>query len=242
MSGFTSDDRRISIIEQYSNALYSDFVEAHENVKMFTEYHHYTFFKVMSPIIKDADENFRLLDIGCGNGIMGRKCCAMNENISVVGVDLSPAMLARARQHSLPADRFRYIEANACHLPADLGHFQAIVSGYFFAHLESRFDLFKVFKNIADHLAPGGITCNLVPGSPHGLKEGEIVPVTLVAPGGDIKLYDTFWSLHTYMEAAFAAGLVDVQIRPCEMSAAGKQAHLDASMFSSFVIVAHKPL
>lgn len=245
MASFTeNNDKRLSVIEQYSDALYSDFVEAKDNEKMFTEYHHHTFFQVMKPIVTDisAANGYRVLDLGCGNGILGRRINSMNENISVVGVDLSSAMLKKARQFSMPADKFHYIEGNVLHLPPNIGNFNAIVSGYMFAHLETKFDVFQVFRNIAAHLVPGGVTCNLVPGSPAGLKEGEVVPIELPAPTGSVKLYDTFWSLDTYMAAAAAAGLVEVTLRPCEMSRAGKEAELDASMFSSFVVFARKPV
>jgi len=244
MATFADSDKKLSVIEQYADALYSDFVEAHDNAAMFTEYHHYTFFNAIKSFLQDSsvDESFRVLDIGCGNGIVGRKVNALNSKISVVGVDMSSSMLAKARHFSSPADKFRYVEANALHLPSDLGLFNAVLSGYFFAHLETRFDVFKAFSNIADHLVAGGVTCNLVPGSPQGMKEGEIVPVFLPGPSGAIRLYDTYWSMDTYMEAAAAAGLVDVQLRPCEMSKTGKELNLDSSDFKSFVVYARKPL
>jgi SAM-dependent methyltransferase len=54
----------------------------------------------------------RVLDAGCGTGVLAERLAASGVDISYVGVDLSPAMLARARARRPWPAGFTFIEAD----------------------------------------------------------------------------------------------------------------------------------
>jgi SAM-dependent methyltransferase len=68
----------------------------------------------------------RLLDVGCGTG---RHLVPLaSSGLRATGVDLSPAMLERARARAAQADvDVQLVEADARDLPADLGPFDAAI-------------------------------------------------------------------------------------------------------------------
>lgn len=234
---------KLSVQQQYTTAAYSTFVECPENAVLYAEYHHYSFMKFLQPIVS-AISNCRVLDLACGNGILGRKLWRVNNGISFKGCDLSSAMLSEARAltaaEGIPAESYEYLECNVLDLPSDIGTFDVVVSGYFFAHINSRTDLFAVFAVIAQRLCSGGTTCHIIPGV-SDIPEGSATAALLPLGDGVIELYDFYWSRETYMEAASAAGLADVSIDLCEVSPAGAAAGLDASMFGALLLRARKP-
>ena len=56
--------------------------------------------KTAEEIIKNLDlkENLKILDAGCGTGILIEKLLKLNPNVIVLGVDISKEMLIRAKQ------------------------------------------------------------------------------------------------------------------------------------------------
>jgi 2-polyprenyl-3-methyl-5-hydroxy-6-metoxy-1,4-benzoquinol methylase len=54
----------------------------------------------------------RVLDAGCGTGVLGERLAAACPDIEYLGVDLSPAMLARARRRCSWSSSFAFVEAN----------------------------------------------------------------------------------------------------------------------------------
>jgi len=93
----------------------------------------------------------RVLDVGCGNGALGR--AAARRGATVTGVDISAPMLARARARAAAEDlTVDYLEADAQVQPF-AGGFDAVVSRFgvmFFA------DPTAAFANLARALEPGG--------------------------------------------------------------------------------------
>lgn len=59
----------------------------------------------------DSDAPHRILDVGCGDGFLTEKIAARSQ-ASVVGVDSSAAMLARARERSSERLSFSEVDAN----------------------------------------------------------------------------------------------------------------------------------
>lgn len=116
----------------------------------------------------------RILDLGCGQGVLCR--LLLRERASVVGVDLSESLIARARRYeaSVP-DRhatgrekahrpspdkggnlsIQYIVADACRIPTDLrkGDFDAATSVLAAGNME---DIAGLFAGAADAVRPGG--------------------------------------------------------------------------------------
>lgn len=68
----------------------------------------------------------RLLDLGCGTGALLRELAIRGAPDRLCGVDLSPAMIARARSH-LPA-AVRLAVADGAALPFPAGSFDVVVS------------------------------------------------------------------------------------------------------------------
>ena len=68
-------------------------------------------------------DNDRVLDLGCGPGIYARPLAARTRPLLVVGVDLSPAMLATAAAHPRRAslENLTFVQADAQQLPIASG-------------------------------------------------------------------------------------------------------------------------
>lgn len=96
-----------------------------------------------------------VLDVGCGNGETSRAAARGTTAGSVLGVDLSSAMVARARQlaaaEGLANVRFEQVDAQVH--PFELARFDVVVSRFgtmFFADAEA------AFSNLARATRPGG--------------------------------------------------------------------------------------
>jgi demethylmenaquinone methyltransferase / 2-methoxy-6-polyprenyl-1,4-benzoquinol methylase len=90
----------------------------------------------------------RVLDLGCGTGRLG---ALLAGRARVVGVDVSRAMLARARYAAPPFAGL--VQASAFRLPFADASFGAVASGFVLRNLE---DLGGAFREIARVTAPGG--------------------------------------------------------------------------------------
>lgn len=96
-----------------------------------------------------------VVDLGCGSGLLARPLC--DAGYAVVGIDLSEAMLALARQH-VPEGDFRqgsFVDADlpSCAAVAAIGE----VLGYAFDAEHDVDALRTLFQRIFAALAPGGI-------------------------------------------------------------------------------------
>ncbi len=74
----------------------------------------------------------RLLDIGCGTGAAVRRAAPLVER--AVGVDLSPAMIARARELAADLPNAEFLEADSERLPFPDGAFSAVLCTTSFHH------------------------------------------------------------------------------------------------------------
>jgi SAM-dependent methyltransferase len=110
-----------------------------------------------------ADDDFYLalaqrlggpvLDLGCGTGRLARALAATG--LDVTAVDVSPAMLARARALDLDG-RVRYSEGDIRDLRLDRRFGLALMTGHGFQHLLSDADQRRALDRIAALLRPGG--------------------------------------------------------------------------------------
>lgn len=93
----------------------------------------------------------RLLDIGCGTGVLLREVADAFPGVFVVGIDLSRHMLAVAQEHLQSPPRL--LHANVHDLPLKAGSFDVVVSS-------SSFHFWRVpdrgLREIARVLRPGG--------------------------------------------------------------------------------------
>lgn len=99
----------------------------------------------------DLKEGSKLLDIGCGQGVLSRHI--PDKMIDYVGIDFSPSLIKSARRAS-PIKKFQFHTADACKpLPikdTDFTHAAIILA------LQNMEDPLCVIQNAAKHLKPGG--------------------------------------------------------------------------------------
>ena len=107
----------------------------------------------------ERSEPIRVLDLGAGTGLMSFYVGSSFQNAAVTLVDISPEMMARARERlEIGGNRFRFFEADFAERPIE-EEYEAIISALSIHHLEDpkKRELFaKVFKA----LAPGGVFVN----------------------------------------------------------------------------------
>lgn len=126
-------------------------------------------FEIISTIVRqwlaDSTEPASILDLGCGDGILGRYLLQQLPQAKAVFIDHSDPMLQAARQHLKETP-------NACVIAGDFSSpewtgqvtshapFSIIVSGYAIHHQpDSRKR--AIYSEIYDLLAPGGIFLNV---------------------------------------------------------------------------------
>ena len=100
----------------------------------------------------DLQSTMRLLDIGCGTGVLLRETERACPGIEVVGIDLSRAMLTMARR-SLPRTT-PLLRADAEELPFGTAQFHVVVSSSSFHFWPNPS---RALEEIARILVPGGL-------------------------------------------------------------------------------------
>ena len=77
----------------------------------------------------------KVLDVACGPGIVA--CAVALQGALVTGVDLTPAMIAQARerQRSLKLDNIEWHVGDATRLPFADGEFDVVLTRYSFHHM-----------------------------------------------------------------------------------------------------------
>lgn len=115
-----------------------------------TEYAHYC--QHVTALIRQHAGNpaSTLLDIGCGGG---KNVVNLKKEFSVTGLDLSPAMLAQAKEMNpdctlVQGDMRTFRLGRA---------FDAVLMDDAIAHMRCRADFEAAFRTAYDHLKPGGV-------------------------------------------------------------------------------------
>jgi len=126
----------------------------------------------------------RVLDVGCGTGDTTRACARRAVDGDVLGVDLSTAMLARARERAVAEglDNVTFEQGDAQVFPFPAAAFDCVVSRFgvmFFADPEA------AFANLARATAPGGRFVAVV-WQPFERNEWVAVPRAALAIGRDL--------------------------------------------------------
>ncbi|MCX2968383.1 MULTISPECIES: class I SAM-dependent methyltransferase [Streptomyces] len=135
-----------------------------------------------SPLLSFAD-GARVLDLCCGPGVFTVPLA--RRGFAVTGVDLSPAMLERARELTAEAGvAARYVRCDAREF-AEPGAFDAVLNmftsfGYFADPADNR----RVLTAMRDCLAPGGTLVLDVAGKE--LLARKVVPPKVVRRGADL--------------------------------------------------------
>ncbi len=97
-----------------------------------------------------------VLDVGCGPGHLAIRLAALNPELRVTGLDISPAMVERAVWHARQsglADRVRFQVGDVQAMPFPEGQFDLVVSTFSLHHWE---DPVRGLAEIHRVLRPGG--------------------------------------------------------------------------------------
>src|SRR5258708_7684334 len=86
----------------------------------------------------------RVLDVGCGTGLMSAKLAASGRR--AVGVDLSPAMIVRARRRC--NRNLDFVEGDAEDLPLESEKFDAVVNLISFHHYPAPRQAIAEFRRV----------------------------------------------------------------------------------------------
>jgi len=116
-----------------------------------------------------ADAANRVLDLGCGTGLVGEKLARSGRCID--GIDLSPRMLALARERG--TYRVLHEDEMTAFLRAASGRWELIVAADVFIYVAA---LLPVFAAVFDRLEPGGAFAFSIELSPGGVT--DLPPVT----------------------------------------------------------------
>jgi len=113
----------------------------------------------------------RILELGCGTGILTRQVGTAFPEAEFVAIDLSPSMVEEARQ-SLAADRpIRFLSGGLDRL-ADIGSFNLVTSS---SSLHWMIPLERMFETVTGMLLPGGcfVFSMMVNGTLQELREAR---------------------------------------------------------------------
>jgi SAM-dependent methyltransferase len=139
-----------------------------------------------------VESKSRVLDAGCGSGIVSHYLALQNPNIDVFGCDVSTERVAQAEQKYQNLPNLKFFCADLLHL--DLNQkFDVIVCRYVLSHFNSIKGL-KILENFKKHLNPrgklylvdvDGLFVNIFPKSPFlnrcldKIEANEEVPVRM---------------------------------------------------------------
>lgn len=94
----------------------------------------------------------RVLDVGCGTGMLAGELLEAHPGAHVVAVDTDPGMVKQAQETLQPYERAQVLQADVMRLPR-LGPFDLVISN---AVLHWVHDHDAAFQNIHRELVPGG--------------------------------------------------------------------------------------
>lgn len=97
-----------------------------------------------------------ILDLGCGTGTATRFIAERLPNAQIVGIDLSPYMIAAAQLKARAFSNITFLHANAEHLPFESNTFDAVTASLLFHEMPPEAGL-NVMKEALRVLKPGGV-------------------------------------------------------------------------------------
>ncbi len=175
-----------------------------------------------------------VLDLACGEGTYSR-ALARRGAARVLGIDLSSAMVERARAEEKAAPLGPEFRVGDAATLGTVGAFDLVLASYLFNYAQDRAQLLAFARTVHANLRPGGrlIGINDSPltpeeryGSfaPYGFSreivlprhEGSPVRYIIDTPGGGTFHFDNFWlAPETYRDVFAEAGLAGFAFVPC---------------------------
>lgn len=120
------------------------------------------------------------LDVGCGTGSLSFAIARRNSSMSVVGTDISEALLAHARSENPYSDRVRFEPGNACDLPFPDRSFELVLSSLVLMFVP---DGALAAQEMARVTKPGGIVAAATWDFRGGLTVTRVMADTVVGTG-----------------------------------------------------------
>jgi ubiquinone/menaquinone biosynthesis C-methylase UbiE len=194
----------------------------------------------------------RVLDLACGDGFYTRALQAAGA-AEVIGVDISPAMIALARQaEGEQPVGIDYVCADAAALP-DLGRFDCVVAAYLLHYASDIDALASMCAGIARSLSPGGrfVTLNENPAEPAeadglyaqygftktidgAVVDGAVIRYRMLAGRGSFGFSARYYRRATYEAVLAAAGFHAVCWHALMLDPAGADA-IGADYFTAYL-------
>lgn len=106
---------------------------------------------------KARDDGHSVLELACGTGRVTARLA--QSGVSVVGLDLSPAMLDVAREKGAGLTNVRWVQGDMRAFDLQQTFGLALVPGHSFQNVVTASDQVACLKAIRLHLVPGGVLC-----------------------------------------------------------------------------------
>ncbi len=194
----------------------------------------HTFLKLIGDI-----RGKRVLDLACGEGFYSRRLKTLGA-VSVVGVDISAAMIRLAEQQERDDPQgIEYVCADVCEL-GDLGQFDIVVAAYLLHYAPNAADLARMCRNVRHHLPDGGrfVTLNENPNQSaesysgyeqYGFNktvekpriDGSRITYFMVAGRELFEFHAHHFACQTYEHALTDAGFNQIQWQPLALDPIG---------------------
>jgi SAM-dependent methyltransferase len=186
---------------------------------------YYLAFRDIPDIVADHVKGKTALDFGCGAGRSTR--FAKKLGFDTVGIDISAAMLARAREFDPDGD-YRLVPDGDLSLLAE-GSFDLVFSAFTFDNIPTRSNKLALFRQLGEKLTATGRLLSMV-SSPEiyvnewasfttrdfpenkSARSGDPVKIIMTDVGDRRPVIDTVFSHEDYLEVYATAGLEVVNV------------------------------
>lgn len=108
---------------------------------------------LIDAVTAKAEENGRVLDVCCGTGDIALAIAKKRPDLTLTGLDFSPAMLAVARQKTPPDSRVTWRQGDAMNLPFEDNTFTAVCISF---GLRNTADYLRVLREMTRVTRPNG--------------------------------------------------------------------------------------